>query len=131
MKSNLLLLLLCIIFFTACEKTTEKSDWRGPNRDGIYPESGLLKQWPDSGPELLWSYEGLGYGHSSVAVANDKVYVTGVKDTVNSTGTLFVFDTKGKLLFEKEYGNDFTLSFQGPRSTPVIAENYIYIESSE
>ncbi len=130
MKTNLLLLLLCIIFFTACEKKIEKSDWRGPNRDGIYHETNLLKQWPDNGPELLWSYEGLGYGHSSVAVANDKVYVTGVRDTVNSVGTLFVFDTKGKLLFDKEYGNDFTLRFQGPRSTPVIAGNYIYIESA-
>ncbi len=130
MKTNVILLLLSILFFTSCHQLNEESDWRGPNRDGIYHETNLLKQWPENGPELLWSFEGLGYGHSSVAVANNKVYVTGVKDTVNSEGTLFVFDTKGNLLFEKEYGNDFTLTFQGPRSTPVIAGNYIYIESA-
>ncbi len=107
----------------------EKSDWRGPNRDGIYNETNLLKQWPEEGPELLWSFEGLGFGHSSVAVAHDKVYVTGIKDTVSSIGTLFTFNLKGQLLWEKDYGKDFSLNFHGTRSTPVIIDDLIYIES--
>ncbi len=111
------------------QQKTEISDWRGPNRNGIFPEKDLLKQWPEKGPELLWSFEGLGFGHSSVAVANNKVYVTGIKDTIVSAGTLYTFDLNGKLLWQKDYGKDFSLNFHGTRSTPVVVDDLIYIES--
>ena len=52
----------------------EIAQWRGPNRDGIYNETGLLKQWPKKGPAMLWSYEELGNGHASVAVTKTKVF---------------------------------------------------------
>lgn len=111
------------------QQKTEISDWRGPTRDGIFPEKNLLKQWPENGPEMLWSFEGLGFGHSSVAVANNKVYVTGIKDTIVSAGKLYTFDLNGKLLWQKDYGKDFSLNFHGTRSTPVIVDDLIYIES--
>ncbi len=123
---------LALIFapvFSVTQQKTEISDWRGPNRDGIFTEKNLLKQWPENGPELLWSFERLGFGHSSVAVANAKVYVTGVKDTIVSAGTLYTFDLNGKLLWQKEYGKDFSLNFHGTRSTPVVVDDLIYIES--
>lgn len=123
------LILFCIISLSACTEKSETSDWRGPNRDGIYQETGLLKQWPENGPEMLWSYEGLGFGHSAVAVANDKIFVTGIKDTVESLGTLFTFDLNGKLMWEKNYGKDFSLNFHGTRSAPVVVDNLIYIGS--
>ncbi len=69
---------------TAQLKIAEFSNWRGPNRDGIFPEKNLLKQWPENGPEMLWSFEGIGYGHSSAAVTSNRVFVTGVKDTIVS-----------------------------------------------
>jgi len=53
------------------------SQWRGSNRDGIYPNESLLKKWPDAGPKLLWSVNGLGNGYSSAAVTSDRVYITG------------------------------------------------------
>lgn len=118
-----------IPILVAGQQKTERSDWRGPNRDGIFPEENLLKQWPENGPELLWSFEGLGFGHSSVAVANNKVYVTGIKDTIVSAGTLYTFDLNRKLLWQKDYGKDFSLNFHGTRSTPVIVDDLIYIES--
>ena len=120
---------LLIIILWGCQQKTELSQWRGPNRDGIYNETNLLKEWPGNGPELLWSFEGLGYGHSTVAVANNNVYVTAVKDTASSTGTLFTFNLQGKLLWEKDYGTDFISNFHGTRSTPIIVNNLIYIES--
>ncbi len=121
--------LLLLFISTGCQQNTETSQWRGPNRDGIYVETNLLKVWPENGPEMKWSFEGLGYGHSAVAVANSKVYVTGMKDTVASVGTLFTFDLQGNLLWEKDYGKDFSSNFYGTRSTPIVINNLIYIES--
>jgi hypothetical protein len=129
MIRSLILPAALILLLTACTQTFEYSDWRGPNRDGIYPGTELLKEWPEDGPELLWSYEGLGYGHTAVAVASNKVYVSGVKDSAVSMGTLFTFDLNGALLWEKEYGIDFTNNFIGTRSTPVVVDELIYIES--
>jgi hypothetical protein len=56
-------------------------DWpqfRGPSRDGKSAETGLLKKWPEGGPKLLWSVDGLGIGFSSVAVVDGFVYTTGM-----------------------------------------------------
>lgn len=54
--------------------------WRGPNRDGISPETGLLKEWPEGGPPLFWKAEGLGEGVSSVAVAGGRVFTLGYQE---------------------------------------------------
>ena len=129
MNRNLILPLLGLLLLCSCAEKGQYSDWRGPNRDGIYPETGLLKQWPAEGPDLLWSYEELGFGHTAVAVSDHRVYLTGIKDSAQSMGTLFVLDTQGNLLWEKEYGKDFTNNFIGTRSTPVVVDDLIYIES--
>jgi len=121
--------LLSLILISSCSQKSEFSDWRGHARDGIFPETGLLKEWPEEGPSLLWSFEGLGHGHNSVAVANDLVYVTGVKDSAQAIGTLFAFELEGHLQWKKEYGKDFTDNFIGTRSTPVVVGDHIYLES--
>src|SRR5688500_12805281 len=51
--------------------------WRGPNRDGVSSETGLLKSWPEQGPKLLWQVEGMGKGMASVAIAGGKIYTLG------------------------------------------------------
>ena len=129
MKNFVYFLPFVLILIFGFQSEKEKSDWQGPNRDCIYPATNLLKQWPENGPEIAWSFEGLGYGHSAAAVANNKVFVTGVKDTIESVGTLFSFDLKGNLLWKKDYGKDFALNFHGTRSTPVVVDNLIYVES--
>ncbi|MDB4582550.1 PQQ-like beta-propeller repeat protein [Draconibacterium sp.] len=129
MKHAFFPLYVILLFFSACQNKSEISQWRGPNRDGIYNETNLLTVWPENGPKMIWSVEGLGYGYGSVAVANSKVYVTGIKDTVPSIGALFTFDLEGNLLWEKDYGKDFSLNFHGTRSTPTIVDDLIYIES--
>lgn len=108
---------------------TAQSQWRGPNRDGIYPETNLLKVWPAEGPKLLWSYEGLGTGQGSVAVAREMVYVTGIPDTITSEGFLFAFTTGGKLLWKKSYGKDWVAIFPGARSTPTVVDDLLYLEN--
>ena len=106
-----------------------QSQWRGPNRDGIYPDTDLLKEWPAQGPHLRWSYEGLGTGQGSVAVFNETVYVTGIPDTLSSEGFLFAFNQKGELLWKKSYGKDWTGIFPGARSTPTVVDGLVYVES--
>lgn len=105
-----------------------QSQWRGPARDGIYRETGLLKQWPAEGPKLLWSYENLGTGQGSVAISGDKVFVTGIPDTLTSEGYLFAFDLKGQLLWKKNYGKDWTGIFPGARTTPTVVDDLVYVE---
>jgi outer membrane protein assembly factor BamB len=51
--------------------------WRGPNRDGISQETGLLDTWPESGPPIVWKASELGGGYSSVAVVGDRVFTMG------------------------------------------------------
>jgi outer membrane protein assembly factor BamB len=121
---------IVLVLFLAGFSTPKKiSQWRGPNRDGIYPETNLLKQWPAEGPKLLWSFQQLGTGQGSVAVADNRIFVTGIPDTVKSEGFLFTFDTDGKLLWKKSYGKDWTGIYPGARSTPTIVDDLVYIEN--
>ena len=104
----------------------EPTRWRGPSGDGIYPETGLLKQWPANGPEILWSYENLGQGHSSAAVSSGFVYTSGM---IEGKGYLFKFELDGTLVYKKSYGPEYTESWYGTRGTPVIVGEKIYLES--
>src|SRR5438067_5843104 len=49
--------------------------WRGPERNGISKETGLLKDWPTEGPKLLWQVKDIGDGYSTPAVVGDRLYV--------------------------------------------------------
>ena len=51
--------------------------WRGPNRDGKSPSTGLLKSWPEEGPNKLWEFNELGRGFSTVAISDGVIYTTG------------------------------------------------------
>lgn len=100
--------------------------WRGTDRTGIYTETGLMKSWPAAGPAMLWSYDGLGEGHSSAAIASDKIYLTGMTD---GKGYLYVFDLKGKLLNKKMYGPEWNESYNGPRGTVTLNDGKLYLMS--
>lgn len=101
--------------------------WRGSNRDGIYKESNLLKNWSADVPKLLWHFDSLGFGHSSPAIFNDKIYISGTK---GEQGVIFTFDLNGNLLWTTEYGKEWFESFEGARSSPMINDGRLYILSS-
>lgn len=124
MKIRLLAVLFAIFYTMSCTSQTPTA-WRN-GTDGIYPDTDLLDSWPASGPQILWSYEDLGQGHSSPAIYGDFIYVTGLTDGI---GYLYKFDLQGKLIYRKSYGREFTDSFYGPRGTPVIAGDKIYLIS--
>ena len=119
-------ILFLVYFLSGGDLSAQRMQWRGPERNGIYAETGLLKKWPENGPGLLWSYEGLGAGHGSVGIGKNRLFVLGMPD---STGVLYAFDFSGKLLWKKEYGPEWYANYTGARSTPVIIDNRLYFES--
>jgi outer membrane protein assembly factor BamB len=62
--------------------TTDWPQWRGPNRDGLSLETGLLQQWPAEGPKVAWEVNHMGVGYSSVAVAEGRIFTQGDLDGV-------------------------------------------------
>src|SRR5665648_683021 len=125
--------LVCIILLITAHQTIGQKvyQWRGDNRDGVYNENNLIKSWPEKGPELLWFNEDIGRGYAAPVVTNDKLLINGEAD---STSYLFAFDLKGKLLWKtpngKEYyGQGFSASYPGSRSTPTVVGDLVYATS--
>ncbi len=85
-----------------------------------------LRPWPEAGPPVVFSVNGIGNGYSSPAVTDNRIFITGEKD---KTGYLYSFDLLGKPLWEKSYGEEFTTSFPGSRAAPVVVDNQVYIVS--
>jgi len=73
-------LVVCVALCAASTSGADWPQWRGPARDGVAPETGLLSSWPEGGPALLWQADGLGGGLSSLAVAGDRIYTLGDRD---------------------------------------------------
>ncbi|MHC4573160.1 MAG: PQQ-binding-like beta-propeller repeat protein [Planctomycetota bacterium] len=106
-------------------------DWpqfRGVHRDGRSAETGLLKKWPEGGPELLWVVEGLGTGFSSVAVARGYVYTTGMLGK-DKRGMLFAYDVKGTFKWKASYGRGWSGPHPGSRTTPTVDGDRVYVLS--
>lgn len=102
----------------------QDAQWRGPNRDGIFPDTMLLKEWPADGPEILFSTEGIGRGYSSTVATKDMIYATGTKDT---TEYLTCLDYTGKILWQKPYGRSWNKTFPEARCTPAIDGDRVYV----
>lgn len=118
--------IICLSFFALSLCAQNNIQWRGTDRSGVYKETGLLKVWPQAGPTLAWHFDGLGEGHSSVAIDSDKLYLTGQTD---GKGYIFVFDLAGKQLSKKEYGPDWSTNYNGPRGTITVNNGKIYLIS--
>ena len=124
-KTTVALLFLIVLTGGICYA----DDWpgfRGPNRDGKSAETGLLQKWPEGGPKILWSVEGLGAGFSSVAVAKGHIYTTGMLD---GGGVLFAYDLDGSFLWKAAYGPEWKGSSPGTRTTPTIDGDRVYVFS--
>ncbi len=121
---NIILLFISVLFFYSCTKKAEVSQWRGDNRDGIYHETNLLREWHEEGPELLWEYEGVGNGYGSPAITRDKIFLSGELDSLSH---LFAFDLTGNLLWKSEYDSSWVVNFPGSRSEPTVVDDLVYV----
>lgn len=115
---------------TEASTTTDWPQWRGPDRDGKSHATGLLTQWPEGGPELLWIAEGLGEGYSTPSVTNGKIYVLGTRGAEEAVFALNA--NKGEKVWEAGLGR---LSegggYPGPRGAATVDGNFVYAIGGE
>jgi len=118
-------LLLCLAQQALAQTAAIWPQWRGPNRDGISKETGLLKQWPAEGPPLVWKATGAGRGYSSFSVANGKLYTLGLR---GDREFVIAFDVAtGKEAWATAHGSAFRNDRgDGPRGTPTVDGDRVY-----
>ena len=118
---------VCLIALS-CYSTAEAADWpqwRGPNRDGVCSESGLLKAWPEGGPKLLWEITGLGTGFSSLSIVDGMFYTMGdVRLGSKNVQCIIAYELKTqKQLWAAKVGAPHK---DGPRCTPTVNDGFVY-----
>jgi outer membrane protein assembly factor BamB len=97
--------------------------WRGPGRDGISRETGLLKTWPEEGPKLVWNIDNLGNGYSTPSVVGDRIYLMSNQGDENEF--VQALSTKDgaevwKVRVGKVGPNTPRNNYPGARSTPTV-----------
>jgi len=104
-------------------------DWpcfHGPRRDSICLETGLLQEWPEGGPTLLWNLEGLGRGYSTVSISNGRLFTMGDRKAADGTQKQYVqaydLDTRQEL-WATPIGPPHR---DGPRCTPTVDGELLY-----
>ncbi|MFC1764053.1 PQQ-binding-like beta-propeller repeat protein [Planctomycetota bacterium] len=128
MKQTTLSLILLSALFTGTVMAADSPQFRGPNRDGKFPETGLMKSWPADGPPVAWVAKGFGQGHGSVSVVGDSIYVPGRLD--DGQGYLFTVGLDGSIKDKASYGTETNeAKSPGARSTPTIDGDRAYIMS--
>ena len=108
--------------------------WRGPERNGISSETGLLQQWPEGGPRLVWKQEGIGDGYSTPSVVGERLYLL----TNEGTQDEFVQARRvkdGSLIWSQRIGKvgnpDQRPPYPGTRSTPTAEGDVLYALGSD
>jgi len=129
-ESFILWLLVSMSGCTAGEQNTcQWPCFHGIDRTNKSAETGLMKEWPKDGPELIWTASGLGEGYSSVSIGEGLIYTSGMDD--NQT-YVFVFDLNGKLVWKKPNGETWSTTmshattYTGARCTPTYDNGILY-----
>ena len=125
---NLSIILLALLFYAFTKKEEPVSEWRGPQRSGVYAETGLLSQWPVGGPRLLWATDSTGRGYGSPVISGDQLFITGETD---STSFLYAYNLEGKQLWKTACGQEWVKNFPGSRSTPTVVGDLVYVCSGK
>ena len=99
--------------------------WRGPNRDGISRETGLLQAWPSAGPKRVWLSRDIGIGYSAPVVAKGRLFVLGTK---GGKEQLFAKEAKGgKTLWTAALGGILSNNWgDGPRGAATVDGDQVY-----
>lgn len=128
-RMNLMCSAVVFLFSLSVESFAQAGNdwpqWRGPNRDGISKETGLLKQWPAQGPPLVWKAAGAGRGYSSFAIANGRLFTMGLRGEREYIIALAI--ANGKEVWATPHGKAFHNDRgDGPRGTPTVDGERLY-----
>ncbi|MFB3826529.1 MAG: PQQ-binding-like beta-propeller repeat protein [Bryobacteraceae bacterium] len=125
LRSSVIILCLC-----STAAAADWPQWRGPNRDGISQETGLLQGWPRGGPKQVWKAQGLGEGYSSAAVVGNRLYTQGQQGGRQFVIALDV--ATGKQVWKTPTGNRLDNDRgNGPRGTPTVDGKRLYAIASD
>jgi outer membrane protein assembly factor BamB len=113
----------------AASPGAEWPSWRGPNRDGLAKETGLLSEWKAGGPPLIWKATGTGAGYSSLVVSGGRIFTLGDRD--GAQHVVAVSEADGKLLWTAKVGRPWNDEMGGPRGTPTVSEDLVYAVGTE
>ncbi len=109
----------------ANEKVGDWPQFRGPNRENISSDQGLLDKWPEGGPKLLFTHDGYGEGYSSVAIVGETIFTLG---SIGDDEVLFALNRdNGDVKWSRVTGKvraDGTGN--GPRGTPTVDQDRVY-----
>lgn len=110
----------------AAAATGDWPQWRGPERNGISRETGLLKSWPAGGPPQVWTINNLGEGYGSLAIKGDRIFVQG---SASSASILFCLNrADGKVIWQAALGPKVNEGRgNGPRGTPTVDVDRVYV----
>jgi outer membrane protein assembly factor BamB len=125
------LLSACAFLFAATAVAGDWPGFRGPNRDDVCTETGLLKKWPEGGPKKLWSASNLGTGWGAPAIADGKIYGSGQRGGKDGIWALKEADGT-ELWFTPISDPAVKLGPQtnGPASTPTVHKGKVYAVSA-
>ena len=126
-------ILLVLTIFAASSQARDEGwpAYHGPRRDNLSPETGLMQSWPQDGPELLWTAEGIGHGYSSVTIAGGRIFTAGMIDRQTYVTAL---DLNGKRLWQRVNGQSWqatgqqpwAVPYSGSRGTPTLTGDTVY-----
>jgi len=100
--------------------------WQGQDRTAVSKEKGLLAQWPEKGPTLLWSVATLGGGYSTPSIAADRIFGMGARNS--DEGVWALSETDGKELWWTRIAAKLEkVGYpEGPRCTPTVDGDLLY-----
>ena len=106
--------------------------WRGPERNGVWNETGILESFPSGGLKITWRAP-VGRGWSSPVVSQGRVYVTDAEvESSKARERVICFDEgTGKRCWVHEYAVDYPdwalePSAGGPRATPIVRNGRLF-----
>jgi len=110
-----------------CVTNAFAADWPqylGPNRNSISAQKGILRSWPENGPEVLWTVT-VGKGFGGPVVKDGKVYLLDRDDKVGDN--LRCLDlSNDKELWSFAYNAPGSVQFPGSRSVPIVEGDNVY-----